>query len=60
MNTKTIYLNKINEEILSPKQFTKLKEGDKVNISFTEIIPPRLGQSDFGKIKVHYKRPVYK
>ena len=60
MNTKTIYLNKINEEILSPKQFARLKEGDKVNIAYTEVVPPRLGQKDFGKIKVHYKRAVYK
>jgi hypothetical protein len=56
----TIHLNKITEESLSPKEFIKLKAGDKINISFTEVIPPRLGQKNFGKIRVHYKRPVYK
>ena len=61
MNTNTtIHLNKITEESLSPMEFIKLKAGDKVNISFTQVIPPRLGQKDFGKIRVHYKRPVYK
>lgn len=60
MNTKTIHLNQVNEETLSPKQFANLNERDKVNIAFTQIIPPRLGNNDFGKIKVHYKRPIYK
>lgn len=62
MNTRKsiIQLNQVNDEILSPKQFINLKERDKANISFTEIIPVRLGHSGFGKIKVHYKRPVYK
>lgn len=60
MNTKTIYLHKINEELLSPREFVNLKAADKDNISRTEVIPPRLGQNDFGKIRVHYKRPVYK
>ena len=60
MNTKTIYLHKFTQESLSPREFVNLKAGDKANISYTEVVPPRLGQKDFGKIKVHYKRPVYK
>ncbi|EHL32752.1 hypothetical protein [Legionella drancourtii] len=60
MNTKTIHLHKISKESLSPKEFVNLKAGDKANISYTEVVPPRLGQKDFGKITVHYKNPVYK
>ncbi len=60
MNTKTIHLHKISKESLSPREFVSLKAGDKANISYTEVVPPRLGQKDFGKITVHYKNPVYK
>ncbi|KTC99523.1 hypothetical protein [Legionella erythra] len=61
MNTNSaITLNKIDEELLSPRQFINLKPGDKVNIAYTQVIPARLGQRDFGKIKVHYKKPIYK
>ncbi len=58
MNTKTLYLHKINEEILSPREFLNLKSSDRDNISRAEVIPPRLGQNGFGKIRVRYKRPL--
>lgn len=54
------HLNKFYQKTLFPKQFLSLAHEDKINISHTEIIPPCLGQNHFGKIKVHYKRPVYK
>lgn len=60
MKTNTIHLHKISKESLSPREFVNLKAGDKANISYTEVVPPRLGQKDFGKITVHYKNPVYK
>lgn len=62
MNKKsnTIYLHKVTKESLSPGQFINLNEKEKANISFTEVVPPRLGQKNFGKITVHYKNPVYK
>lgn len=60
MNTKAMYLHKISKESLSPREFVNLKSADRANISFTEVVPPRLGQKDFGKITVHYKNPVYK
>lgn len=60
MNTKVIHLHKISKESLSPREFVNLKARDKANISYTEVVPPRLGQKDFGRITVHYKNPVYK
>lgn len=60
MNIKTITYSKAFEEILSPKEFLNLTAEDRANISHTEVIPPLLGQRDFGKIKVHYKRLAYK
>jgi hypothetical protein len=55
-----IQMNRIEKEVLTPEKFLNLNEKDKANISYSEIIPPRLGHSDFGKIKVHYKLPLYK
>ncbi len=60
MNTNAMYLYKISKESLSPREFVNLQAGDKANISYIEVVPPRLGQNDFGKIRVHYKHPVYK
>lgn len=46
-------------EILSPQEFLNLKELERENIKSVQIIPPKLGQHHFGKIKVVRKTPVY-
>lgn len=57
---RDIELHRIDKEALSPKKFLKLNQKEKSNISYLEIIPARLGRSDFGKIMVHYRTPIYK
>lgn len=59
MNT-LIDLIKVEEESLSPESYLNLNEKEKANISFTKIIPARIGKSDFGKIHVVYRNPTYK
>lgn len=57
---KIFQAQKVDMEVLSPEKYLSLKAKDKSNISHTEIIPSSLGKNDFGKIKVHYKTPIYK
>lgn len=47
-------------EELSPENYLKLLQSDENNIESVEIVPPKLGEHNFGKIKVNYKIPVYK
>ena len=57
---RPILLKRVEKEALSPEKFLSLNQRDKLNISFAEIIPARLGKADFGKILVHYRTPIYK
>lgn len=57
---RTIQVRRVEKEILSPECFLNLNKKEQSNISYSEIIPARLGKSDFGKIMVHYKASVYK
>ncbi len=47
-------------EVLSPQRYLALSPQEKANISQAKIIPPVLGEKDFGKIQVDYKFPLYK
>lgn len=49
-----------NKDLLSPAQYLQLTDQEKCNFSQLEIIPPKLGQKHFGKIKVTYRYPIYK
>ncbi len=60
MTNNVIKLHKVTEEALSPREYLNLKSSESRNISHTEVIPPRLGEKDFGSIRVVYKNPVYK
>lgn len=57
---QTIQVKRLDREELSPEKFLKLSKKEQLNISYSEIIPARLGKADFGKIMVHYKTPLYK
>lgn len=48
----------ISEETLTPEEYLRLSEQDKINIKSLEIVPPKLGQGSFGCIKVYYRYPV--
>lgn len=53
-NTKAFY-----ELILTPSEYAKLSEDDRENIKSVQIIPPKLGDNHFGKIKIVRKHPVF-
>lgn len=55
-----ISMNKIEEELLSPEKFLNLNEKEKMNIISSRIIPPKLGDKGYGKIKVIYRNPIYR
>lgn len=54
-----IHISNLYEETLTPENFLKLDEKSLPNISYSEIVPPKIGKRDFGGIKVHYKTPIY-
>lgn len=50
----------IEEEILSPKAYLNLNPKQQSNIANTKIIPAKIGNKGFGKIKVYYRIPFYR
>ncbi len=57
---RTIQVKRVEQEVLSPEKFLNLNQKEKSNISYSEIVPARLGKADFGKIRVRYRTPVYR
>ena len=47
-------------EEIKPMAFLKLVHTERKNIAAVKILPPVIGQDDFGRIKVTFKTPVYK
>lgn len=56
---RTYSTKKLMEDTLSPSEFLKLSDLERENIRSTQIVPPKLGQRHFGKIKIVRKTPVY-
>lgn len=48
------------EELLSPQEYIVLYFKRNGNIKISELLPVKLGDKHFGKIKVTYNEPVYK
>lgn len=57
---KDVPLERVNEEIIDPRDYLKLSESDRAKIETSQIIPPRLGDGTFGKIKIRYQSPIYR
>jgi hypothetical protein len=57
---REIQVIKFDSETISPEKYLKLSENEKMNISQAKIVPPQLGQKDFGKIQIIYKSPIFK
>lgn len=55
-----IQMTSIKEEVLDAKDYLKLSPEDRANIEKSQIIPPKLGVNNFGKIMVKYRIPVYR
>lgn len=51
---------KNNSDILSTEEYLALSDAERANILSTKILPPELGEDDFGKIQVFYQIPHYK
>ncbi len=49
----------IDERVVSAKEYARMYETDKSVIRQTKIIPPKLGESGFGKIKVTLTATVF-
>ena len=48
------------ELLLSPKEYLALTEEERANFKQVTIIPPRLGESGFGKFLLMPKNLIYK
>lgn len=55
-----IDMMRTNSEIISAENYLKLTEFERNNIESTQIIPPKLGDDNFGKIIITYRVPVFK
>jgi hypothetical protein len=49
----------IKSEKLTPQEFMNLSPLEKANIENSRIIPPVLGELDFGSIEVNYKDVIF-
>jgi len=47
------------KELLTPQQYLNLTAAEKANIEETKIIPPNLGDDNFGFIEVIWINPKY-
>lgn len=54
-----ISLTPIRTQVVSIDEFLRLYEEKGAEIQSTRILPPRLGSSDFGRIIIEWKNPVY-
>ena len=46
-------------EVVTPREFLKITKKQESNIKSVKIIPPRLGGSNFGKIRIEYITPIF-
>ncbi len=56
---KQFNLFPVSHKDISPQEFLTMREVEKANIKSIEIIPPKIGKNDFGKIRVELKTPLY-
>jgi len=56
---KTIDLEPIEREEVSPRRFVDLYTEEADNIESVRIVPPRLGSKGLGTLVVKWKQPLY-
>ena len=56
---KTIDLEPIEKEVVSPRRFVDLYKEEADSIESVTIIPARLGSKGFGTLLVKWRKPVY-
>jgi hypothetical protein len=58
-NIKDIPMSALRVQLVTPEEFIRLSEKRGADILTARIIPPRLGNKDFGMILIEWKRPVF-
>lgn len=56
----SIHSYPIQEEILTPDKYLKLTKSERASIREIQIIPPKVGTPNFGKIRVKYKNIIFR
>jgi hypothetical protein len=56
---KDISLTPLRFQVVTAEEFLKLYEEKSSEIQSVKIMPPRLGNKDFGKILIEWKNPVF-
>ena len=56
---KDIHTIPLRFQTVSLEEFLRLYETREAEIKSVKIIPPRLGNKDFGKILIEWRNPVY-
>jgi hypothetical protein len=54
-----VQLDDLNSEVVDPKEFIRIFNEERDTIKRAEIIPPKLGEKGFGKIRVVRNYPFY-
>ncbi len=57
MNEINLYPQK--DILLTPEEYLKLVEKDRSAVKSAKIVPPKLGEKGFGKLRVNPKTPTY-
>ena len=55
-----IGLYPVSQEYLTPEEYLSVSKVRAAIISSVRFVPPRLGDSHFGRIYVQYRHPVYR
>lgn len=58
MNTRPQTLTPVKREILSASEFLRLSQKDTHRIERSRFVPPRIGETNFGRFEVIYRTPV--
>ena len=59
VGSKNIRMTPLRIQIVTAEEFLVLYEQKASEIRSAKIIPPRLGNKDFGKIMIEWKNPVF-
>jgi hypothetical protein len=58
--TGIVELDNLCSEIVDPEEFIRIFNEERESIERVEVIPPKLGDGGFGRIRVVRKHPVRK
>lgn len=56
---REIPLSPLRFQVVTPEEFVKIYNENSSNILSVKILPPKIGNNDFGRILIEWKNPVY-